>query len=168
MGSNCESGLLLPEFAFGDNPVVTVSVNYRLGALGFLHLPGQNSTNRALLDIIQALQYVRDEIASFGGDPQNVTVYGQSSGAVNAAALLASPLAKGLFHKVVLSSGGVNDLQQENWAVASNDLYASLRGVKGLEWDDATGEPLIESLGNANLEQLIAVTAKVRREWASV
>jgi para-nitrobenzyl esterase len=61
---------------------VTVAVNYRLGAMGFLHLPGQASTNRALRDIIQALEWVRDEISSFGGDRHDVTVYGQSSGSL--------------------------------------------------------------------------------------
>jgi hypothetical protein len=82
-------------------------------------------------------------------------------GAVNIAALLAAPLAKGLFHKAIISSGGLNDLNHHDWAVAREDLYATLRGVAGVEWDAITGEPLIESLGKANLEQIIAATAKV-------
>jgi hypothetical protein len=80
---------------------------------------------------------------------------------VNIAALLAAPLAKGLFHKAVISSGGLNDLNHQVWAVAREDLYATLRGVVGVEWDAITGEPVIESLGRANLEQIIAATAKV-------
>ncbi len=92
--------------------VVVVDFGFRVGVLGWLahpelsaESPNKVSGNYLLLDQIAALQWVQANIAAFGGDPGNVTVYSQSSGAGNAHALMASPLAKGLFHKAVLESG---------------------------------------------------------------
>ncbi|SNT27433.1 para-nitrobenzyl esterase [Noviherbaspirillum humi] len=90
---------------------VVVTLNYRLGALGFMAHPeltaesGNNASgNYALLDEIAALKWVRDNIAQFGGDPANVTLYSESAGSQHASVLMASPLAKGLFHRIVLES----------------------------------------------------------------
>ena len=77
--------------ANGD--VVVVSINYRLGALGFLCLPGVSDGNLGLLDQVAALRFVRDNIAAFGGDPDNVTVVGQSAGAASIAILMTMPQA---------------------------------------------------------------------------
>ena len=77
--------------ANGD--VVAVSINYRLGALGFLCLPGVSDGNLGLLDQVAALRFVRDNIAAFGGDPDNVTVVGQSAGAASIAILMTMPQA---------------------------------------------------------------------------
>jgi para-nitrobenzyl esterase len=93
---------------------VVVTFNYRLGALGFLAHPGLSresdrdvSGNYGLLDQIAALRWVRENIAAFGGDPANVTVFGQSAGASSGAGLLmVSPLARGLFHRVIAQSAG--------------------------------------------------------------
>lgn len=92
--------------------VVFVSINYRLGALGFLSHPALtaedpngSSGNNALLDQIAALEWVRDNVARFGGDPERVMVFGQSAGAVDICALMTSPLAAGLFHRALMSSG---------------------------------------------------------------
>ena len=94
--------------------VVVVTLNYRLGLFGFLHgktLCGEalgSSGNEAILDQAAALRWVRDEIPAFGGDPTNITVFGESAGAVSVAALLGLPAARGLFHKAILESGSAN------------------------------------------------------------
>lgn len=95
---------------------VVVTTNYRLGVMGFLNLPqlktgtdtANDSGNFALLDILQALKFVKANAAAFGGNAGNVTLMGQSAGAVNTWALLTSPLAAGLMHKVVPLSGGLS------------------------------------------------------------
>ena len=91
--------------------VVTVTVNHRLNAFGYLYLAGiggpefANASYVGQLDIVAALEWVRDNIAKFGGDPSNVTIFGQSGGAGKVATLLAMPAAKGLFHKAIMQSG---------------------------------------------------------------
>ncbi|MFJ9620400.1 carboxylesterase/lipase family protein [Streptomyces sp. NPDC101181] len=90
--------------AFARDGVVLVSVNYRLGVEGFGVFPDAPA-NRGLLDQLAALAWVRDNIAAFGGDPDRVTVAGESAGAVSVAALLAAPRAAGLFRRAVLQSG---------------------------------------------------------------
>src|SRR5579871_237765 len=90
--------------------IIIVPVQYRTGPMGFLSLPelskenGGSSGNMAIEDLVQALQWVRDNIAGFGGDPANVTVGGQSAGAHNTGVLLRAPAAKGLFHRAVMQS----------------------------------------------------------------
>jgi para-nitrobenzyl esterase len=84
--------------------VVVVTVNYRLGAFGFLRHSGATGSE-GISDQILALEWVRDNAAAFGGDPGNVTIFGESAGAMSVAALLAAPSARGLFHKAILQSG---------------------------------------------------------------
>ncbi len=94
--------------------VIVVTVNYRLGALGWFRHPAlaegasaaERSGNFAVLDLIHALGWVRDNIAAFGGDPDNVTIFGESAGGHNVALLLLSPLAQDLFHRAIIQSGG--------------------------------------------------------------
>lgn len=93
--------------------VVVVTMNYRLGAFGFLHLDtldegADASGNQGLLDQVAALRWIHQEIAAFGGDPTNVTVFGESAGAMCIAALLAMPDTAGLFQKAILQSGATN------------------------------------------------------------
>ena len=95
-----------------NHDVVVVTINYRLGALGYLDLttlvPGAvdiASPNNGLLDQIAALEWVRDGIDAFGGDPSNVTIFGESAGAMSVGTLLGAPGAKGLFRRAILQSG---------------------------------------------------------------
>lgn len=87
-----------------EGDVVVVGVNYRLGALGYLKLDGLSPGNLGLLDQLAALRWVRDNIERFGGDPEQVTVFGQSAGAHSIACLMATPAADGLFRRAILQS----------------------------------------------------------------
>jgi para-nitrobenzyl esterase len=86
--------------------VVVASVNHRLGALGFLNLTGY-TPNVGLLDLVAALEWIRDNISGFGGDAANVTIFGQSGGGGKVGALMAMPRAKGLFHRAAIQSGSI-------------------------------------------------------------
>jgi para-nitrobenzyl esterase len=101
---------------FAKQGVVLVSINYRLGRFGFFAFPAlsrerpdETKGNYAYMDQIAALQWVRRNIAAFGGDPGNVTIFGFSAGGVSVHSLLASPMARGLFHKAIAQSGGSRD-----------------------------------------------------------
>lgn len=91
--------------------VVVVTINYRLGPLGFVHLAQITkgsipaTGNEGLLDQVAALRWVRDNISAFGGDPDNVTIFGESAGGMSVSSLLAMPSARGLFHKAIPQSG---------------------------------------------------------------
>lgn len=109
IGSGC-----LPPYdgeALAKRAVVVVTLNYRLGHLGFFAHPalegeeGESLNNFALLDQIAALRWVQDNIAAFGGDAQNVTLFGESAGARSVLSLMASPRAKGLFQRAIIQSG---------------------------------------------------------------
>ncbi|XP_070551767.1 carboxylesterase 1D-like isoform X2 [Ptychodera flava] len=94
----------LPLSAIGN--VIVVTINYRLGALGFFLTGDEHATgNYGLLDQIAALEWVQDNIAAFGGDANTVTISGQSAGSISADLLLFSPLAEGLFHRAIMKSG---------------------------------------------------------------
>ena len=98
-----------------DHGVVVVSLNHRLNVLGFLDLSAYgakyaHSGNLGMMDIVKALEWVRDNIESFGGDPSNVTIFGQSGGGGKVSTLLAMPSAKGLFKKAIVESGSITNL----------------------------------------------------------
>lgn len=98
---------------FARDGVVIVSINYRLGALGYLAHPAltnaagkQPTGNFGLMDQVAALKWVKRNIAAFGGDPGNVTIFGESAGGASVLAILATPSARGLYHKAIVQSGG--------------------------------------------------------------
>lgn len=142
---------------------VVVSVNYRLGIFGFLELAAlktgratDDSGNFALLDIVKSLEFVQRSIPAFGGDPQRVTLMGQSAGAVNVYALLASPMMAArqtpLFHRVVALSGGISSaatlpagaipgvLPLAVWTARGNALLAQSLIADGTASDDASAK----------------------------
>ncbi|MBK7948446.1 MAG: carboxylesterase family protein [Deltaproteobacteria bacterium] len=116
-----------PSALVRDHEVVVVTINYRLGIFGWLSHPALRASARGpldasgnfgTLDMIQALRWVRENIAEFGGDPGNVTIFGESAGGVNVYSLLISPAATGLFHAAISQSGmpaTVTRAQAENW-----------------------------------------------------
>lgn len=114
-GANATNSASTPIFdgsALAKHGVVVVTMNHRVGAMGFLahpalsaESPHASSGNYALLDQLMALRWIRDNIAAFGGDPQRVTVFGQSSGSYDLLLLMTSPLAKGLFIQAIAQSG---------------------------------------------------------------
>jgi len=137
--------------------VVTVTVNHRLNSFGFLYLADiggakyANASNVGITDVVAALEWVRDNIANFGGDPNNVTIFGQSGGAGKVSTLLAMPSAKGLFHRAIVQSGA---------------------NLKGVSTDDATktarmlmdklGVKTADELQQVPMDQLIAATLATR------
>jgi para-nitrobenzyl esterase len=111
-----------------DRDVVVVSINHRLNVFGYTHLPGvEGSGNAGMLDIVAALEWVKANIAKFGGDPGNVTIFGESGGGAKVSYLMAMPSAKGLFHKAVIQSGpGVKAVPAERADRLRKDLMAEL------------------------------------------
>ena len=101
-----------PGMCLAKKDVVVVSINHRLNILGFLDLSTVSkkykySGNVGMLDAVQALEWVRDNIAKFGGDPNNVTIFGESGGGGKVGTLMCMPKAKGLFHKAIIMSGTI-------------------------------------------------------------
>lgn len=129
-----------------DGQVVLVTVNYRVGPLGFLRLIEatngaiSSTGNEGIHDQIQALKWVRDNIRAFGGDPENVTIFGESAGAASVSILLASPVAKGLFHKAILQSGVMRFLSVEE-ANATSAAFLALLAEEGSHWSDLRNLP---------------------------
>src|SRR5262249_16806396 len=134
--------------------LVVVTINYRLGVFGFLTHPelskesGRNSSgNYGLLDVVAALQWAQKNIAAFGGDPQRVTVAGQSAGASAVHALTASPLAKGLFHRAIAESGSgvgrrmrsLSETENEGVKFAESKGANSIRELRAMSAKDLTG-----------------------------
>lgn len=129
--------------ALANKGVVLVTINYRLGPFGFLahpaltaESPHASSGNYGLLDKVAALEWVRDNIAAFGGDPGNVTIFGQSAGSWSVCYLMASPLAAGLFHKAIGHSGGCFRGGRSDLTAAQEAGLAAAAEL-GVEGDDA-------------------------------
>lgn len=122
--------------ALAKKGVVVVSINYRVGVFGFFAHPDLNepSGNFGLLDQIAALKWVKKNIAAFGGDPEQVTIAGQSAGSMSVNALVASPLASGLFNKAIAQSGGNFTRGNASKATAEAEglKYANLLGAKNV------------------------------------
>jgi len=114
---------------FARGGVVCVTISYRVGAEGFLYLPDGHA-NLGLLDQIAALEWVRENIAAFGGDPGNITVFGQSAGAMSVGTLLSMPRAEGLFRRAIAQSGGAHQAISAEEARKVAGQLADKLGVK--------------------------------------
>jgi para-nitrobenzyl esterase len=140
--------------------VVVVSLAYRLGAFGFLAHPELSaesdrrvSGNYGLLDLIAGLQWVQRNIAAFGGDPRQVTVFGESAGAIAVSQLCASPLAKGLFHRAISESGG-------SFGPVSAGGGGAGENMQGLRVAERAGKAWAASLGAASVSDLRKLPAE--------
>ncbi len=137
--------------AFAKKGVVLVTINYRLGMCGFLAHPlltaengGKGSGNYGLFDQLAALKWVKKNIAAFGGDPDNVTVFGQSAGAGSVQSLISSPLTKGYIQRAIIQSGGG---------------LGGIISTKSLADVAATGKAMWDASGMTTLEQMRACPA---------
>ena len=149
MGSTTQANWTCEKLAEKD--VVLVSLNYRLGVLGFLthpeltaENPQHTSGNYGLLDQLAALKWVQDNITAFGGDPKNVTIFGESAGGISVSMLCASPLAKGLFKRAICESGGAFGPIEEK----------RMLGVQRLKVAEQNGLDLAQRVGAKNLAEL--------------
>jgi para-nitrobenzyl esterase len=141
--------------------VVVVTLNHRLNVFGFTYLGDAMGTDFALsggagmLDLVAALEWVRDNIAQFGGDPNLVTIFGQSGGGRKVATLMAMPSAKGLFHRAVIESGAVLRLTTHEDAVKYTDLLLAELGLK---------EGQIRELQSVPMARLLSADAAVQKK----
>ncbi|MDF2973327.1 MAG: carboxylesterase/lipase family protein, partial [Microvirga sp.] len=138
---------------FARDGVVCVTINYRVGAEGFLYL-ADDVANLGLLDQIAALQWVQENIAAFGGDPGKVTIFGESAGAMSVATLLAMPRAKGLFHRAVVQSGTAQNVNSAATAERIGRRFAEVLGVEATRQAIAATSP----------ERVLQAQAKLRDE----
>jgi len=120
-----------PGHFLATRDTIVVVPNYRLGVFGFASTPDQTIRgNMGMLDQIMALQFVKDNIANFGGNPNRVTIFGQSAGASSAALHLVSPLSKGLYYQAILESGSENNVWTLNYPNQSPENYIYQVAVK--------------------------------------
>jgi para-nitrobenzyl esterase len=136
--------------AFAQGGVVLVSFNYRLGIEGFLPLAG-GQTNVGLRDQIAALTWVQENIAAFGGDPQNVTIFGESAGALSVAMLLAVPTARGLFRRAISQSGGGQHTMSMEQAERVSARVSDILGVPATQ----------QNFASLSFEQIVAAQAQL-------
>ncbi|HEV2198681.1 MAG TPA: carboxylesterase family protein [Bryobacteraceae bacterium] len=128
--------------------VVVVSLNHRLNVLGFTYLGEQAGSDFALsggvglLDLVAALEWVRDNIAHFGGDPNLVTIFGQSGGGRKVATLMSMPSAQGLFHRAIIESGAVLRLMTREDAIHYSELLLAELGLRGDQARELQSVPL--------------------------
>ncbi len=150
--------------AFAQNGVITVAMNYRLGRFGFFGHPALSAErpddlkgNYGYMDQITALQWVKRNIAAFGGDPNNVTISGFSAGGVSVHSLMASPLARGLFQKAIVHSGGSRDgiitprpmkgdRTDPNYPVSGETIGVNFARSMGIEGTDAAAMASLRAL----------------------
>lgn len=147
--------------------VVVVSINHRLNVLGFLDLSAygdkyKHSANNSILDMVAALEWVRDNISNFGGDPNNVMIFGQSGGGAKVNTLMAMPKAKGLFHKAVNQSGSfrMGILEKEDTQAISAEVLSEL-GLTANQVDSLQHIPF-DKLAAAGIKALKTVEAKMK------
>ena len=140
-----------------------ISVNYRLGAMGwFMHpavtstgTPEDQSGNYGTLDLVKSLEWIRDNITAFGGDPNNITIAGESGGAFNVLSLLASPSAQGLFHRAVVESGIASVWSPEEAITQSKKLLVALLVKDKKAANEEEAEKYISEMQNGEINEYL-------------
>jgi para-nitrobenzyl esterase len=134
--------------------VVVVTVNYRLGAFGFLHLDEifgadfAGSGNAGILDQVAALEWVRDNIEAFGGNPDDITIFGESAGGMSVSTLLGLPAAEGLYHRAIVQSGSASFATRSDIATKTAREVLELAGITSAEQLESTSaETLLAAQG---------------------
>jgi len=153
-----------------DHGVVVVSLNHRLNVLGFLDLSAYGakyaySGNVGMLDIVKALEWVKANISAFGGDPANVTIFGQSGGGGKVSTLMAMPSAKGLFHKAIVQSGSITQLMQPKYSRRIGAATVAALGISPSKVDELAHVPY-EKLLSAYTGAMRQVTEEARQDGA--
>ncbi|XP_026749562.2 esterase FE4-like [Galleria mellonella] len=142
-----------PEFLVKHN-VILVTFNYRLGALGFICLGIKEAPgNAGLKDQIAALRWIKKNIAAFGGDPDNITIFGESAGAASTSILLASEATDGLFNRAIVQSGS----SITNWAINKNPVWVASLLTKELGYDTKDPHEIYNILSKLPYKELIAL-----------
>ncbi|MGN7778767.1 carboxylesterase/lipase family protein [Mycolicibacterium sp. 22603] len=142
--------------AFARDGVVLVTINYRLGVEGFLWT-GEGTPNLGLLDQVAALRWVQDNICAFGGDPSNVTVFGESAGAMSVVTLMTMPMAKGLFQRAIAESGAGENVHDNDTARMVSQRLAEHLGVA----------PTLAGIGAVPQAELLAGLAAIETSVAT-
>jgi para-nitrobenzyl esterase len=153
-----------------DHGVVVVSLNHRLNALGFLDLSAYGakyaySGNVGMMDIVKALEWVHKNIAVFGGDPSNVTIFGQSGGGGKVSTLMAMPSAKGLFHKAIVQSGSITNLMDPKYSRRIGAATVANLGISPAQIDKMASVPY-DLLLDAYKKAVSQVTSEARTDGA--
>jgi len=166
--------------------VVVVVPNYRLGPLGWMahsalretaETPLDRTANYATLDTVMALEWVRDNIAAFGGDPGLVTIFGESAGAVNVAMLLAAPQAEGLFHRAIMQSGAfaTHSLEEAEYGPpserlrrghASREAVAAMAAAEGADVETMGPEALAAWMRSRSVAEIFGAYRQLRQDQA--
>ena len=131
--------------------VVAITVNHRLNIFGYLYLAGYggkwaNSSNVGMLDNVRALEWIKENIAAFGGDPGNVTIFGQSGGAGKVSTLMAMPAAKGLFHRAIAESGAALTATPKEQAMKTTEQVLARLSIKSDQLDQLQTKSMQEIL----------------------
>ncbi len=156
--------------SFTDKGVILITINYRLGRLGFFAFPALSKEhpdepkgNYAYMDQIAALKWIKQNITAFGGDPKNITIFGESAGGVSVQSLLTMPAAKGLFQKAIVESGGGRDgvltgrpIDKENadtyYPVSAEAIGVNFAKKHGIQGTDAAA---LEKLRSLSVEEIV-------------
>ncbi|XP_053602680.1 juvenile hormone esterase [Plodia interpunctella] len=147
-----------PEFLL-QHDVIVVTINYRLEVLGFLSLDSPEVPgNAGMKDQVAALRWIQNNIAQFGGDPDNVTIFGESAGSASVTYHLVSPMSKGLFHKVIAQSGSCID----DWAIGRGSIERAFRTSKVLGKESKNIDELLKYLQSVPAVDLVGMTYKTR------